>query len=264
MKALKSLCFTLFAALLFAFPAGATNYYVFQAPLNFGTIIDADGTTYTPDSNGFITVTDQSQIKSLINAGCVMLPYTDATASHSYGAAHADWTLAVSESAAQSLYATNASQAANIVATPYLGQMYRVINASGYSLTIKGSGQEGVTVPNNAVTTVVGNGTDFVPIASLYGNIATHDYGGGASPSDWTLSAAEAAAGQLLLTDAGGTANAIIPAGCVRLYAVKNTSGQTITVKSAASGSTGVALATAKQAILFSDGTEVKTVLAAY
>lgn len=89
----------------------------------------------------------------------------------------------------------------------------------------------------------------------------THDYL--AAHADWTLSQAEAAARDFLVIDAATAgANAILPAGFTGTFHVKNTSGQTVTFKYASS--TGVAVATAKQIILYADGGEVQTILAAY
>lgn len=83
-------------------------------------------------------------------------------ASHNYGAAHADWTLSASENMCDIIYATNANLAANAIATPTLNKVFLVANASGYNLTVKASGQTGVTVSNGVSTWIRGNGTDFV------------------------------------------------------------------------------------------------------
>ena len=61
------------------------------------------------------------------------------------------------------------------------------------------------------------------------------------------------------LTSANAAANLILPTDN-KVYIVRNNSGQTITIKVA--GQTGVAVATAKTAILMSNGTDIVRVTA--
>ena len=105
-----------------------------------------------------------------------------------------------------------------------------------------------------------GTGT-FTTLAFSNLTTVSHDYAG--ANAAWTLSAAEARGGSFSTTNAAvGATTAVVPAGFVKLFHVKNTSGQTVTYKYTAS--TGVAVATDKQAVLFGDGTEIVTVVAAY
>jgi hypothetical protein len=297
MKLLKSktlgFCFILsvIGCLLFGSAAqSSAASYVFYAPAGTGTFLDQTGTAWTPDSNRMVLVTDSNLVRGFVNAGFILLSSSEPVANINFLGAHADHTLSASESCAQILSVTNASQAANVIAAPTLGQEYRVLNTSGYAITIKASGGSGVAVANNAVAPIIGNGTDFIaeavttsaisgatidnsviggttPAAATvtafaFGNLTsvTHDYG--AAHADWTLSAAEGRAGDLLATDASAAANAVVPAGFVKVFHVKNTSGYAVTFKYTAS--TGVAVANNKQALLYGDGAEVQRILADY
>lgn len=84
----------------------------------------------------------------------------------------------------------------------------------------------------------------------------THDYG--AAHADWTLNPAECQASLINVTNAaGGGANAILPAAFPgHFWILANTSGQTVTFK--VTGQTGIAVATAKTAILYCTATDVQ------
>ena len=82
--------------------------------------------------------------------------------------------------------------------------------------------------------------------------ITTHDYAAGTTA--WTLSAAEAKKHLFKATNASDAVNMIVPA-TVRRYMVVNTSGQALTVKTAAG--TGIAIASTKAAMVLCDGTNV-------
>lgn len=88
------------------------------------------------------------------------------------------------------------------------------------------------------------------PIATF--TINTHNYDGAAA--DWTLSAAEQKKSVHKVTNANGAVVAIVPKA-VRLYVFINTSGQTLTVKTAAG--TGIDIANGKTAVVMADGTNV-------
>lgn len=81
---------------------------------------------------------------------------------HSYENGHADWTLSVAELKTFILTVSAADQAVNAIATPTAGKIYMVYNACGSNLTIKATGQTGVTIANTKTALVRGNGTDFV------------------------------------------------------------------------------------------------------
>lgn len=91
-----------------------------------------------------------------------------ATASHNYGALHADWTLSTDENRAIVMVATNANQAVNAIGVPTFGAVYIVYNNTGYNLTYKAAGQTGVTIPNGGIVMVMSNtaGTDFVSVST--------------------------------------------------------------------------------------------------
>ena len=211
--------------------------------------------------------------------------------SHSYASAAVDWTLSYTENLATCIKVTLAGGAVNAIATPTNGKVFIIYNNSGQALTFKASGQTGVSISNASIVVVQGNGTDFVavtttstsvsgatiensiigattPVAATFTTLGygallskTHDYAAG--HADWTLSAAEGRGRVFTTTNAAvGGANAILPAGFVGIFAVSNTSGQTVTWKYAAS--TGIANATAKKQILFADGVEVYSLKADY
>lgn len=282
--------FLVFLFLIMAGPASAASY-VFLAPAGMSTYLPGDGNSYVPDANRMVLVSDVNLVLRFVGAGFMLISSSTPTASHDYGAAHADWTLSTAESAAQVLSVSNASQAANIIAAPTLGKKYLVMNSSGFTITIKGAGQSGIAVLNATVIPVVGNGTDFAaeaitsssisgatidnsiiggttPVSGTFTTVAystfasaTHDYSGG--HADWTLSASEGRARIFTTTNAGTAgANAILPSGFVGVFFVSNTSGQTVTWKYSAS--TGVANANGKKQVLVADGVEVYSLKADY
>lgn len=75
---------------------------------------------------------------------------------------------------------------------------------------------------------------------------ATHNYGG--AHADWTLSASEQKSSTLIVTNADAAVAIIAPASAGYRYTVRNTSGQTVTIKK--SGGTGVQIANGKTAIV--------------
>lgn len=75
---------------------------------------------------------------------------------------------------------------------------------------------------------------------------ATHNYGG--AHADWTLSASEQKSSTLIVTNADAAVSIIAPASAGYRYTVRNTSGQTVTIKK--SGGTGVQIANGKTAIV--------------
>lgn len=118
---------------------------------------------HTKNSSGVneavVTLTD---IQTLTNKE-VILPI----ATHSYGTGHADWTLSTTERKATILTATGTADAGvAAIATPTAGKIYIVINATGQALTIKASGQTGVSIANTKTAIVRGNGTDFVRVTA--------------------------------------------------------------------------------------------------
>jgi hypothetical protein len=176
---IRALLLVIFIILLAAGVCNAASY-VFLAPPGMSTFIDKNGTSWTPDANGMVTVTDPSVISCLLNAGFVLLPQPGAAATHNYGGASSGagltWTLAPGESAADFLVATNAGAAVTAIASPSLGNLYLVYNNTGYALTFMAASQTGVVIPNGRTAHVRGNGTDFqyatddavVPNASIW------------------------------------------------------------------------------------------------
>jgi len=87
----------------------------------------------------------------------VLLPI----ATHDFGAGSTDWELSEAEQKKTVLRGTNAGVAVAIIATPTDGKVFAVKNGVGFSLTIKASGQTGVSVADGTTALVIGNGTDF-------------------------------------------------------------------------------------------------------
>ena len=88
-------------------------------------------------------------------------------ASHTFADTTA-WTLTDDEAMNVLLEADGTTGGAtDIVALPVEGKIFIVNNnGTGSNLVIKASGETGVTVATGATTIVVGNGTDFVAVAS--------------------------------------------------------------------------------------------------
>jgi len=86
--------------------------------------------------------------------------------SHNYGAAAVDWTLSAAELYAQTLKVTNASGAVNAVLPATATNYYLVDNQSGQALTVKVTGQTGITVASTKRAILWNNGTDVVRITA--------------------------------------------------------------------------------------------------
>lgn len=108
------------------------------------------------------------------------LIFNGKTASHSYAAGHADWTLTGEENECSILRITSADQAVNAIATPTKGKLFLVYNGCGYAVTVKASGQSGVSCANGVLTWLLANvgGTDFIS-ASLTAAIPATDVAAG-------------------------------------------------------------------------------------
>jgi len=76
-------------------------------------------------------------------------------ATHDYGAGTTAWTLSATEQTCYILSATNASGAVDLNAPQQRGRIYIVKNGTGQALTIKVSGQTGVTIADGMVATVM-------------------------------------------------------------------------------------------------------------
>jgi len=119
--------------------------------------------------------------------------------------------------------------------------------------TISGGAITGASITTPAMTGGTAAGTALTSPDTYY-SAALHDYDAGVA--DWVLSDAEAKNRYLVVTNAGGAVNAIIPAASIyKEFAVLNTSGQALTVISAAG--TGIVIASTKSAIVYFDGTNV-------
>jgi hypothetical protein len=91
----------------------------------------------------------------------------------------------------------------------------------------------------------------IISAPDMFISIAEHDYAGAAA--DWELSAEEAKASILAATSANGVC-AIIAVPDLKMYWVKNGTGQELTIK--ADGKTGVKIANNKTAAVYGNGTD--------
>jgi hypothetical protein len=99
------------------------------------------------------------------------------------------------------------------------------------------------TLPSVEMTIPTGTNNKF--------GVATHDYGGAAA--DWVLTKNEANCGILIVTNAGGAANIIVPNDLGRFFFVKNDSGYDVVVKSAGAEA-GTTIADGNSVIVFNTG----------
>jgi hypothetical protein len=99
------------------------------------------------------------------------------------------------------------------------------------------------TVPSVEMTIPTGTSNKF--------GVATHNYGGAAA--DWVLTKNEANCGILIVTNAGGAANIIVPNNLGRFFFVKNDSGYDVVVKSAGAEA-GTTIADGNSVIVFNTG----------
>ena len=107
-----------------------------------------------------------SETQTLTNKTLTAPVLTLGVATHSYGTGHVDWALTVAEMNANILTATGTSDAGcAAVATPTVGKVYILSNATGQIVTIKAAGETGIAVANGKTAIVMGNGTDFVRVS---------------------------------------------------------------------------------------------------
>lgn len=164
------------------------------------------------------------------------------------------------------------SHATNAIIAPAENRTYLVVNSGAYAAIIKKSGGTGTSVPAGKAAVVCYNGSDYVTVATnevtLAGaetlanktltapditfGVAAHDYDGG--NVTWTLSASEAKALILTVTDANTGADIVGVPTAGKIYILANATTQTITIK--ASGKTGVGVATNKTAVVMGNGTD--------
>lgn len=86
----------------------------------------------------------------------------------------------------------------------------------------------------------------------LYVAISSHDYAGGAA--DWELSATEAKSAILTATSANGPCAIVAVPDFGKVYWIKNSTGQELTIK--ASGQDGVKIASGKTAAVYGNATD--------
>jgi hypothetical protein len=113
------------------------------SPLIFegATADDYETTLAVTDPTADRTVTLPDASGTVVLAG---------TASHDYGAAHADWTLSAAEQGVTYISVTNADAGVNaLLSAAVPGRCWFIKNGSGQVLTFKVTGQTGGTIANN-------------------------------------------------------------------------------------------------------------------
>jgi len=99
---------------------------------------------------------------------------------------------------------------AKVITAPSSSKTYTVINASSYDVTVKASGQTGVTIPAGDKAFIAFNGTDYVRVGASAGGSNTqvqYNSGGNlAGSSNFTFDGTTATINALNLTTALGVA----------------------------------------------------------
>lgn len=110
-------------------------------------------------------------------------------------------------------------------------------------------------------TPVVDGGTiaaSTITSPDLYVAISSHDYAGDAA--DWVLSATEAKSAILTATNADGACAIVAVPNFGKVYWIKNSTGQELTIK--ASGQDGVKIANDKTAAVYGNATDFERLTA--
>lgn len=85
---------------------------------------------------------------------------------HSYGSAHADWTLSAAELLKTVHKPTAADQAVNAIIPTTAGKPYVFINGTGQALTVKTAAGTGVAITNGKTAIVMADGTNVIALAT--------------------------------------------------------------------------------------------------
>ena len=112
---------------------------------------------------GAQTLTNKTLTAPVITSPSIL----EASTTHDYGVAHADWAVSAVEAKTGILIAIGtADGTVSVIATPTAGKIFTVVNTCGQALTIKATGQTGVTIASTKTAIVRGTGTDFVRVSS--------------------------------------------------------------------------------------------------
>lgn len=116
----------------------------------------------------------------------------------------------VSTTAQYAILKITGTTTAKTITAPTLSKTYTVINASSYDVTVKASGQTGVTIPAGDKAFIAFNGTDYVRVGASAGGSNTqvqYNSGGNlAGSSNFTFNGTTATINTLNLTNALGVA----------------------------------------------------------
>jgi hypothetical protein len=81
-----------------------------------------------------------------------------------FDGAHGDHTLTASEKKSRMIVASNASQAANIIAPKEYRAPYIVKNGAGFAITVKGSTGTGIAIADGKYAMVTWDGTNYIRV----------------------------------------------------------------------------------------------------
>jgi hypothetical protein len=118
------------------------------------------------DTLAAIAATQTLTNKTLTSPGITSPNMTLGIATHSYGSAHADWTLSAAEAKATILKPTLADQAVNAIVPDTAWHLYIVVNTTGQALTVKTAAGTGIAVANTKVALVMSDGTNVIRISA--------------------------------------------------------------------------------------------------
>ncbi len=92
----------------------------------------------------------------------------------------------------------------------------------------------------------------FITSADITYAVSAHSYGG--SNTDWTLTKAESKSLFLYIYNAAGSISIIAPNTAGKMYIVRNSTSETVTIKK--SGGTGIEIAAGKTAAVIHSGSD--------
>jgi hypothetical protein len=147
-----------------------------------------------------------------------------------------------------------------VITAPSSSKTYTVINdATGGSVTVKASGQTGVTIPVGEKAVVAFNGTDYVAVASsATDGVSTISFGTTGLTPNTATSGAVSVAGTLATTNGGTGLTAFTSGGAVYASSTSVLATGTLPVTA---GGTGAASFTANN-VLLGNGTSALQVVA--
>jgi hypothetical protein len=89
--------------------------------------------------------------------------------SYSYSSGHVDKTIAETDlpiSSIVKIVLSSADAAANLILPAEINKLYVIVNSSGQAITVKVTGQTGITVANAKTAILTSSGTDIVRVTA--------------------------------------------------------------------------------------------------